>query len=88
MFVIGATRPNEFIGIRKLTPDHFYLVPGIGTQGGSLKEISQKAMIKDCGLLVNASRAVIYASNGSYFADAAAEVAGRYANEMKEYLPE
>ena len=86
MFVIGATQANEFINIRKLTPNHFYLVPGVGAQGGSLKEISEKAMIKDCGLLVNASRAIIYASNGEDFAEAASKVAKQYADEMKEYL--
>ncbi len=87
MFVIGATQADEFINIRELTPDHFYLVPGVGAQGGSLKEISEKAMIKDCGLLINASRAVIYASSGENFADAAAKVAKEYADEMKAYLP-
>ena len=86
MFVIGATQASEFVNIRKLTPNHFYLVPGVGAQGGSLKEISEKAMIKDCGLLVNASRAVIYASGGKDFADAAANVAKAYADEMKLYL--
>jgi orotidine-5'-phosphate decarboxylase len=86
MFVIGATQANEFINIRKLTPNHFYLVPGVGAQGGSLREISEKAMIKDCGLLVNASRAIIYASGGEDFAAAAANVAKAYAEEMKEYL--
>jgi orotidine-5'-phosphate decarboxylase len=88
MFVIGATQANEFINIRKLTPHHFYLVPGVGAQGGSLKEISEKAMINDCGLLVNASRAVIYASHGEDFVEAAAKVAREYADEMKNYLPE
>jgi orotidine-5'-phosphate decarboxylase len=87
MFVIGATQADEFITIRKITPNHFYLVPGVGAQGGSLKEISEKAMTKDCGLLVNASRAVIYASGGEDFADAAGRIAEEYANEMKQYLP-
>lgn len=87
MFVIGATQAEEFIAIRKLTPNHFYLVPGVGAQGGSLKEISEKAMTKDCGLLVNASRAVIYASGGEDFAGAAAKIAREYADEMKQYLP-
>jgi orotidine-5'-phosphate decarboxylase len=87
MFVIGATQADEFITIRKITPNHFYLVPGVGAQGGSLKEISKKAMTKDCGLLVNASRAVIYASGGKDFADAAGRIAEEYANEMKQYLP-
>ena len=86
MFVIGATQANEFTNIRKICPDHFYLVPGVGAQGGSLKEISEKAMIGDCGLLVNASRAIIYASDSKDFADAAAKVAKAYADEMKEYL--
>jgi orotidine-5'-phosphate decarboxylase len=88
MFVIGATQANEFTNIRKLTPNHFYLVPGVGAQGGSLKEISEKTMTKDCGLLVNASRAVIYASNNEDFAEAAAGAAKLYAEEMRKYLPE
>lgn len=86
MFVIGATQSDEFINIRKLTPNHFYLVPGVGTQGGSLKEISQKALINDCGLLVNVSRAVIYASNSEDFADEASIIAQRYAEEMNILL--
>ena len=88
MFVIGATRPEEFTNIRNLTPNHFYLVPGVGAQGGSLKDISELALITDCGLLVNASRAVIYASGGEDFAEAAATVAKEYAQEMKTYLPQ
>jgi orotidine-5'-phosphate decarboxylase len=86
MFVIGATQANEFVNIRKITPYHFYLVPGVGAQGGSLKEISEKAMTKDGGLLVNASRAVIYASNDEDFAAAAGKVAREYAVEMAGYL--
>lgn len=86
MFVIGATNPDEFTNIRELTPNHFYLVPGVGAQGGSLQEISEKAMTKDCGLLVNASRAVIYASSGEDFAETAGKVAAEYANEMSLYL--
>lgn len=86
MFVVGATQADAFTNIRKLTPDHFYLVPGVGAQGGSLKEISEKAMNKDCGLLVNASRAIIYASSGEDFAAKAREVAKGYREEMKLYL--
>lgn len=86
MYVIGATKADEFTNIRNLTPNHFYLVPGVGAQGGSLKEISEKALTKDCGLLVNASRAVIYASNKEGFAEAAGKVAKDYAAEMKVYL--
>ncbi|MBV4359589.1 orotidine-5'-phosphate decarboxylase [Pinibacter aurantiacus] len=86
MFVIGATQADEFTNIRKITPDHFYLVPGVGAQGGSLKDISEKAMNKDCGLLVNASRAVIYASGKEDFAEAARKVAQEYQQEMAGYL--
>lgn len=86
MFVVGATQANEFVNIRKLTPKNFYLVPGVGAQGGNLKEISEKAIINDCGLLVNASRAVIYASTGEDFAESAAKMAKEYAEEMKNYL--
>lgn len=86
MFVIGATQADEFTNIRKLTPDHFYLVPGVGAQGGSLKDISEKAMIKDGGLLVNASRAVIYASDKEDFAEKAKAVAMEYQREMQQYL--
>jgi orotidine-5'-phosphate decarboxylase len=86
MFVIGATQAEAFERARRLTPDHFYLVPGVGAQGGSLEEISKKAMNKDVGLLVNASRAVIYASAGEDFAEAARRAAAGYHQEMKLYL--
>ncbi len=86
MFVMGATKANEFSKARKITPDHFYLVPGVGAQGGSLKEISRKAMNKDCGILINVSRAVIYASDGEDFADKSKARAEEYGEEMKKYL--
>lgn len=86
MYVIGATQADEFARIRQLTPDHFYLVPGVGVQGGSLQAISKKAMNKDIGLLVNASRAVIYASDKEDFAEAASQAATRYREEMQGYL--
>ena len=86
MFVIGATQADEFVKIRALLPDHFFLVPGVGTQGGSLKEISEKAMNKDCGILVNASRAIIYASEKEDFANEARAIAQQYQFEMKSYL--
>jgi orotidine-5'-phosphate decarboxylase len=86
MFVVGATQANQFVNIRRLTPNHFYLVPGVGAQGGSLKDIPQVALIKDCGLLVNASRAIIYASNSEDFADEASIISQRYADEMSIYL--
>jgi orotidine-5'-phosphate decarboxylase len=86
MFVIGATQAEQFATIRRLTPQHFYLVPGVGTQGGSLKDISEVAMTADCGLLVNVSRAVIYASEGEDFAQEAGAIAQQYAVEMKVFL--
>ncbi len=86
MFVIGATQSDWFMRIRAIAPDHFYLVPGLGAQGGSLKEISSKALNKNGGLLVNASRAIIYAGAGEDFADKAAQVAAGYAGEMAGYL--
>ncbi len=86
MFVVGATQADAFTNIRKRTPDHFYLVPGVGAQGGSLREISEKAMNKEVGLLVNASRAIIYASSGENFAEKAATVAAAYQQEMQQYL--
>ena len=86
MFVIGATQDFEFESIRGIIPNHFLLVPGVGAQGGSLKEISEKAMNKDCGILVNASRAIIYASGGEDFAEKAREVAKEYCQEMSQYL--
>ena len=86
MFVIGATQADWFIRIRKLTPEHFYLVPGVGTQGGSLKDISETAMNKDIGLLVNVSRAIIYAGSGEDFAVKSGQVASGYAKEMATYL--
>ncbi len=88
MFVIGATKASWFTSIRAIAPDHFYLVPGVGAQGGSLKEISEKALNRDCGLLVNASRAIIYAGSGEDFAERAGSVAAGYAAEMAIYLNE
>ncbi len=86
MFVVGATQADEFVSIRNIIPDHFLLVPGVGSQGGSLKDISEKAMNTDCGLLVNASRAIIYASENEDFAEEARAIAEQYQFEMKGYL--
>jgi orotidine-5'-phosphate decarboxylase len=86
MFVVGATQADAFINIRKITPNHFYLVPGVGAQGGSLKEISEKAMIADCGILVNVSRAIIYASEEEDFAEEARVIAQQYQFEMSKYI--
>jgi orotidine-5'-phosphate decarboxylase len=86
MFVVGATQADSFTNIRHFTPGHFYLVPGVGTQGGSLRDISEKAMINDCGLLVNVSRAILYASSKEDFAEEARIIAQQYQFEMQQYL--
>ncbi len=86
MFVVGATKASELINIRKIISDNFLLVPGIGTQGGSLKDVSKYGLNKDCGLLVNASRAIIFAGDKENFAEEASRVAKEYADEMNEYL--
>jgi orotidine-5'-phosphate decarboxylase len=86
MFVIGATKHEMVKNIRKSYPDHFFLVPGVGAQGGSLSEISSSGLNKDCGLLVNASRAVIFASNGADFTEAAKEASRKYHDEMTVFL--
>ncbi len=86
MFVVGATKAEELANIRKLIPEHFLLVPGVGAQGGSLSDVAKYGMNKDCGLLVNASRSIIYASGGKDFAEAAAQEAKKTAEEMGELL--
>ena len=86
MFVTGATKASDLDGIRKIIPDHFLLVPGVGFQGGSLEEVSKHGMNKDCGLLVNVSRTIIYAGEGGNFAEEARAIAGQYQAEMAEYL--
>jgi orotidine-5'-phosphate decarboxylase len=86
MFVVGATRANDLDNIRSIIPDHFLLVPGVGAQGGSLKEVSAHGLNADAGLLVNASRAIIYASGKEDFAVAAAAIAKEYQEEMSVFI--
>lgn len=86
MFVIGATHPELFKEVRKIAPDHFLLVPGVGAQGGNLKEISEAGMNKQCGLLVNSSRQIIYASSGEDFAEKARKEAQYMQKEMEQLL--
>lgn len=86
MFVVGATKSTEFTNIRKYAPNNFLLVPGIGAQGGNLQEVCQYGMTKDCGLIVNASRSIIYASNRIDFAEAAREEALKLQLEMAAEL--
>lgn len=82
MYVVGATQGAMFQDIRRIVPNHFLLVPGVGAQGGSLQEVCKYGMNKDCGLLVNSSRGIIYASNGDDFA----EVAGNKARALQQEM--
>ncbi|MDB5193252.1 MAG: pyrF [Segetibacter sp.] len=86
MFVVGATKTEQLSDLRKSFPEHFFLVPGVGFQGGSLDDVSKAGLNKDAGLLVNASRAIIYAGDDENFAEEAAAIAEEYATEMKQYL--
>ncbi|MBL0300801.1 MAG: orotidine-5'-phosphate decarboxylase [Cytophagaceae bacterium] len=86
MYVVGATQTQSLTEIRKIVPENFLLIPGVGAQGGSLAEVSEYGMNSECGLLVNSSRAIIYASNGRDFAEKAAEEAEKVQKEMSVYL--
>jgi len=86
MYVVGATRGEGFIKIREHAPDHFLLVPGVGAQGGSLEDVCKFGMNKDCGLLVNSTRGIIYASKGRDFAERAREEALILQKEMEVEL--
>lgn len=88
MFVVGATKPAHFAEIRKIVPNHFLLVPGVGAQGGNLQEVCNYGLTKDCGLLINSSRGIIYAGNDINFAKAAKKEAFRLQQEMKIILNE
>ena len=86
MFVAGATQTEQLASVRRLVPHHFLLVPGVGAQGGSLAEVSRSALNSTCGLLVNASRAVIYAGSGEDFANKAGDAANAYQSEMSLFI--
>ncbi len=86
MYVIGATQVDRLHTIRRLIPDHFLLIPGVGSQGGTLADVVTSCITPSCGLLVNVSRAVLYAANDAQFAVAAAEVARTWAQQMEEAL--
>lgn len=86
MYVVGATKADMLSDVRKIVPHHFLLVPGVGAQGGSLSEVAKYGMTDECGLLVNASRSIIYASNDEYFAQNAAFEAKKMQMEMCEML--
>lgn len=86
MFVTGATQASHLKDLRKIIPNHFLLIPGVGKQGGDLKAISEVGMNDDIGILVNSSRAIIYADTGTDFANSAAQAAKKVSEEMKEIL--
>ena len=86
MYVVGATRAEGIGEVRKLVPNHFFLVPGVGAQGGSLDDVANYGWNSDCGLLVNASRSILYASNGTDFAEKAGEEAQKLQQEMQVIL--
>ncbi|RLD81917.1 MAG: orotidine-5'-phosphate decarboxylase [Bacteroidetes bacterium] len=86
MYVVGATKAEMLSSIRKIVPDHFLLVPGVGAQGGSLEEVAKYGLNQDCGLLVNSSRGIIYAGEGTDFADVARAEALKLQQQMEEIL--
>lgn len=86
MYVVGATQGRMFEDIRKIVPNHFLLVPGIGAQGGSLEDVCKYGMNNSCGLLVNSSRAIIYADKSERFAEVAAQEAKKVQQQMEEQL--
>ena len=86
MYVVGATQGRMFEDIRKIVPNHFLLVPGIGAQGGSLEDVCKYGMTKECGLIVNSSRAIIYADKTENFANVAAEEAKKVQQQMEKEL--
>lgn len=86
MFVVGATKIEQLAAIRELLPEHFLLIPGVGAQGGSLEEVSRRAMNKDVGILVNASRQILFASSGTNFAEKAREQALLLQQAMASFI--
>ena len=88
MFVVGATKAEYFSEIRKIVPNHFLLVPGVGAQGGNLQDVCNYGLTKDCGLLINSSRGIIYAGNDENFAEAAKIEAKKLQKEMEQILNE
>ena len=88
MYVVGATQGELFRDIRKIAPDHFLLVPGVGAQGGSLEEVCRYGMTSDCGLIVNSSRGIIYADSTEQFAEVAAAKAHELQQQMERLLAE
>jgi orotidine-5'-phosphate decarboxylase len=86
MYVVGATRGEKIGEVRKIVPEHFFLVPGVGAQGGSLEDVAQYGMNSSCGLLVNSSRGIIYAGEGAEFGTAARKEAKKLQQKMEVLL--
>jgi len=86
MFVVGATRSEQLAHVRSIAPDHFFLIPGVGTQGGDIATVAKAAMNKDCGILVNVSRAIIFAANGLDFEKAVENAAADFQKQMEEFV--
>lgn len=86
MYVVGATKPEMLKDVRKIAPEHFLLVPGVGAQGGSLQEVAKYGLNSTCGLLVNSSRAIIFADNSEFFHRVAGDKAREMQVEMEKYL--
>lgn len=86
MFVVGATKAESLLAIREIVPNHFLLVPGVGAQGGSLSEVCKYGLNSDCGLLINSSRGILYATSDESFADASRNVAKSIQEEMAQIL--
>ena len=86
MYVVGATQGRMFEDIRKVVPNHFLLVPGVGAQGGSLEEVCKYGMTKECGLIVNSSRGIIYVDKTENFAAASRKAAQKVQTQMAEQL--
>ncbi len=86
MYVVGATRAQDLSRVRRWAPEHFLLVPGVGAQGGSLAEVARYGMNDHCGLLVNSSRGILYASSGEDFAQKAGEAAAVLQQQMAQLL--
>ncbi len=86
MFVIGATREDQLRHVRNLLPDHFFLIPGVGAQGGDVATVCEHAMNKDAGILINVSRGIIYAGTGASFQEEVHDAARKYQQQMEHYL--
>ena len=86
MFVVGATRPEKLAEIRQYCPDNFFLVPGVGAQGGSVDEVAKYGLNRKCGLIVNSSRGIIFADNSERYVVKAGEKAAELASQMAKYI--